>query len=278
MDRGSDGTAGAPSGPRAPQLRAVGIELASAMAYLVLGGVGSLLGLIDGQIVWYPAAGLALGLGVTRGWRAAPALMATHLVATLARTQPEPSQLLVVGTGGLAPWMAWAHLQVRPYAQVSVWGRSAAKAEATARAIVGGLEGLPVRPTVNVAHDLKTAAQRADVITVATTSTEPLIQGAWLRDDQHIDVVGAFKDGMAEADAAAVMGSEVFVDDLEACKTEAGDLLAAKAQGWSFDAVRGDLHALVMGTAVPSGGRTLFKAVGLAFEDLVLARLLAAKG
>ena len=57
---------------------------------------------------------------------AVSALAAKHLAREDAKT------LLVVGTGSLAPWQAEAHLQVRPYQQVFVWGRDPAKAERTA--------------------------------------------------------------------------------------------------------------------------------------------------
>ena len=81
---------------------------------------------------------------------------------------------------------------------------------------------------------------------------------------------------MAEADADTVRRADVFVDDLEACKLEAGDLIQAHAQGWSFEAVHGDLSEVVAGQATRQGRErvTLFKSVGLALEDLVVAKLL----
>jgi ornithine cyclodeaminase len=129
-----------------------------------------------------------------------------------------------------------------------------------------------------VADDLERAVRAADVVSVATTSVAPLIRGAWLRPGQHLDLVGAFREGMAEADAEAVAASDVFVDDRDAARAEAGDLLLAAEHGWSFDAIRGDLHDVRAGAAAVGAGPTLFKSVGLAFEDLVLARLLAAAG
>lgn len=228
---------------------------------------------------WYtlfdPDGAPALGCDATILTRQRTAAVSALAASKLVRDRA--SELLVVGTGGLAPWMALAHLQVRPYARVAVWGRDGARAEATVKHVLQGLPALEARPSVVVAPDLEAAVRHADVITVATTAAEPLIEGAWLRDDQHLDLVGAFMGGMAEADAEAVKGSLVYVDDLDACKAEAGDLLAAVAEGWSFDAVRGDLHGLVTDSALGGRGRTLFKSVGLAFEDLVLARLLFAK-
>ena len=111
------------------------------------------------------------------------------------------------------------------------------------------------------------------MITVATTSRTPIIQGKFLRAGQHIDLVGAFIPEMIEVDAETVQKADVFVDDLQACKIEAGDLIQAQQAGWSFEQVKADL-AKVVSEQVTSGNITLFKSVGLALEDLVVAKLL----
>ena len=183
--------------------------------------------------------------------------------------------LLVVGTGALAPWMARAHLRVRAYQRVVVWGRRGERAEAVAAELARDFEGLPVRPAFGVARDLEGATRAADVVTVATTSREPLVHGAWLHAGQHLDLVGAFSHAMRETDAEAVRRSLVVVDDPRAARAEAGDLAQAADEGWSWDALAGDLADAVAGRLRRDPTRpTLFKSVGLAFEDLVLARLL----
>jgi alanine dehydrogenase len=186
------------------------------------------------------------------------------------------ASLLVVGSGALAPWMARAHLQVRAYDRVVVWGRRPERAEAVAVELARDFVAAPVRPALAVARELEEAVREADVVTVATTSREPLVRGAWLHERQHLDLVGAFTHGMREADAEAVRRSLVVVDDRRAARAEAGDLAHAAAEGWSWDELAGDLADAVAGRVSREPGRpTLFKSVGLAFEDLVLARLLA---
>ena len=201
---------------------------------------------------------------------AVSALAAKHLAPAGART------LLVVGTGSLAPWLGAAHLQVRTYKTVLVWGRNAERAEATAADLETRFQSLEAAPQVSVAPDLAAAVAQADVVTVATTAKKSFLKGDWLHTGQHLDLVGAFTPDMAEADADIVKRADVFVDDLEACLNEAGDLIQAQAQGWSFDMVYGDLAALVTGEAGRQGPQrlTLFKSVGLALEDLVVAKLL----
>lgn len=186
------------------------------------------------------------------------------------------ASLLVVGTGALAPWMARAHLQVRAYERVVVWGRRTERAEAVVGELARDFAGAAVRPALAVARDLEEAVRGADVVTVATTSREPLVRGAWLHAGQHLDLVGAFTRAMREADAEAVRRSLVVVDDAAAARAEAGDLVQAADEGWSWDALAGDLADVVAGRLRHDPARpTLFKSVGLALEDLVLARLLA---
>ena len=178
--------------------------------------------------------------------------------------------LLVIGTGSLAPWMAEAHAQVRDYERILVWGRDLDKARITSEKINSRLG-----ERAEVVKSLEAAAKEADVITLATTARKPILKGAWLRGSQHLDLVGAFIPEMAEVDADAVKNADVFVDDLDACTVEAGDLIQAQAQGWSFEQAYGDLGEVV----TEKSGRqtphriTLFKSVGLALEDLVVAKL-----
>lgn len=179
--------------------------------------------------------------------------------------------LLVIGTGSLAPWMAAAHAQVRDYERILVWGRDLDKARIASEKINSRLG-----ERAEVAKSLEFAVKEADVITLATTARKPILKGAWLCEGQHLDLVGAFIPEMAEVDADAVKEADVYVDDVEACKTEAGDLIQAGMQGWSFEQVYGDLAEVVSGQVSRQTPRetTLFKSVGLALEDLVVARLL----
>jgi ornithine cyclodeaminase/alanine dehydrogenase-like protein (mu-crystallin family) len=201
---------------------------------------------------------------------------AVSAIAADALAPATAASLLVVGTGALAPWMARAHLQVRAYDRVVVWGRRPERAEAVLAELASDFAGASVRPAFVVARDLEEAVRAADVVTVATTSREPLVRGAWLRAGQHLDLVGAFTHAMREADAEAVRRSLVVVDDAGAARAEAGDLAHAADEGWSWDELAGDLADAIAGRLLRDPARpTLFKSVGLAFEDLVLARLLA---
>ena len=195
----------------------------------------------------------------------ASALAAKYLAPENART------LLVIGTGALAPYMAQAHAHVREYEQIFVWGRDESRAAQTVK------EVRKESAVVSVASNLAEVLSQADTISAATTSNQPLVRADYLRGSaQHIDLVGAFTPEMRESDGETLERSEVFVDDVEAAKAEAGDLILAAQEGWFFEAVRGDLASLVSEQTKRSSEEvtTLFKSVGVALEDLAVAKLL----
>ncbi|MDA9487681.1 ornithine cyclodeaminase [Bradyrhizobium sp. CCBAU 11361] len=231
-----------------------------------LGAVSSLYFLLDGQ-TGQPRAMIDGEALTNRRTAAASALASDYLSRTDSRT------LLVVGTGHLAPHLVAAHCAVRPIEKVLVWGRNPQRALALADTLV--------RRGVNAASaaDLAEALPQADIVTCATTSTEPLVKGALLRPGTHVDLVGAFTPQMRESDDDAVLRSRVFIDTYAGALAEAGDLLQPIAAGsWSADRICGDLHELTNGTKSGRLDRneiTLFKSVGAAIEDLTAASLLA---
>ncbi|MBV6656976.1 MAG: ornithine cyclodeaminase family protein [Devosiaceae bacterium] len=221
-------------------------------AYLLLSGQSGLpLALIDGQslTLWRTASASALASGY------------------LSRT--DSSKLLMVGAGALAPYLIRAHCAVRPISQVLVWNRSADRAQR----LLGKLSDLPVQMAFT--DDLEGAVRGADIISCATMSEVPLIQGQWLTSGQHLDLVGAFKPTMREVDSHTVTKARVFCDTREGALREAGDLVIPIAEGrLSPDDVAGDLFDLCRGER--AGRRfydqiTLFKSVGAASEDLAVA-------
>lgn len=223
-------------------------------SYLLSSGkTGELLAIVDG------------GELTARRTAAASALAARYLA------RPDASSLLMVGTGRLSANVIEAHASVRPIREVAVWGRDPRKAEATAREL--DLKGV----SVSVATDLETAARKADIISCATLSSEPLICGDWLKPGAHLDLIGAFKPTMRESDDRAVARASLFVDTRDGALKEGGDIVQPLRAGVITEAsIRADLFELARGT---HPGRTapdeitLFKSVGAALEDLAGAVL-----
>ncbi len=195
---------------------------------------------------------------------AASALAASYLA------RPDCERLLVVGTGRLAHHLAAAHATIRPIRAIEIWGRDPARAAAVAAGLAAA--GLPATATA----DLAEAVGRADIVSCATLSRTPLVQGAWLRPGTHLDLVGGFTPAMRETDDTAIRRASVFIDTNGAI-AEAGDIAAPLATGiLARGDIRADLHALARAThpgRTAPGEITLFKSVGAAEEDLAAAIL-----
>ena len=204
-------------------------------------------------------------------------LRRTAAVSALAArrlARPGATRLLLVGAGRLAPWMARAHVALQPaLREVRVWTRRSEAAAATAAALRA--EGIEAQS----ARELEAEVRAADIVCCATTSTVPLLRGAWLAPGTHLDLVGGFRPDMREADDAAIARARVVVDTRAGALAEAGDLVQAIGRGViTASHVVADLAELLAGRAV---GRcsddevTLFKSVGSALADLATAQLVA---
>jgi alanine dehydrogenase len=196
---------------------------------------------------------------------AASALAAKYLA------RPDAQRLLMVGTGELAPHVVLSHAIVRPIKAVRIWGRRIEKARETAAVLSG--QGF----TVEACDELQSAVAWADIISCATLSQEPLIAGRWLRSGQHLDLIGAFRPNMREADDAAMTRADLYVDTRAGALAEAGEFVQSLAAGSiGLSDVKGELSELVRGR-VPGRSSpeaiTLFKSVGTAIEDLAAAEL-----
>jgi len=218
-------------------------------SYLMLEGrSGRPIALMDGPVL-------------TRPRTAAPSALAAKYLA-----RPDSERLLMVGTGAMAPYLIEAHASVRPIASVLVWGRNEAKAKRLARRM--NRSDLRVEAT----GDLEGAVRGADIVTCATLSQAPLVQGGWLTGGTHLDLVGGFTPAMRETDDDAMRRGRLFVDDRDSAISEAGDVLQPIADGViTADDVAGDLGDLVRG--LRDGRRyydqvTIFKSVGTAIADL----------
>lgn len=220
--------------------------------YLLLSAeTGQPLALIDGPklTVWRTAA--------------ASALAARYLAA------PGASRLLVVGAGALAPYLARAHVSVRPIKEVAIWNRS----EPNAQRVIAELARHGIAATL--APSLESAVRNADVISTATISTTPLIEGAWLKPGAHLDCVGAFRPDMRETDDECIRRARLWVDTMTGGTSEAGDVVIPIKSGLiTEDDIQGDLFALARGTAPlrqSDDDITMFKSVGASLEDLAAA-------
>ncbi len=215
---------------------------------------GSPLAVIDGTELTY--------------WKTAAdsALAAKYL------SRSDAQKLLIIGAGSLAPWLARAHTTVRPSInEIAIWNRTHVKAVKLAETLC--CEGHDARPTA----DLEAAVRQADVITCATLSRKPIVQGAWLRAGAHLDLVGGYQPDMREADDVAALRARVFVDARASTLGKVGDIVRPIAAGvLSERDILADLFDLVRGATgrTKVSDITLFKNAGGAHLDLMVARII----
>ncbi|MGZ8253753.1 MAG: bifunctional Delta(1)-pyrroline-2-carboxylate/Delta(1)-piperideine-2-carboxylate reductase [Burkholderiaceae bacterium] len=197
---------------------------------------------------------------------------AASLLAARHLARADADNVLIVGTGRLAPYMARAHCHERKVTRLRVWGRNGVGAQTLAQMLRD--EGLPAQAV----DDLEQAVREADIVSCATTATAPVVHGAWLPAGCHLDLVGGFRRGMREVDDAAVVRSRVYVDTYAGALAEAADIVEPLGRGViARGDVRGELAELVRGDVpgrTSSNEITLFKSVGTAVEDLAAAQLL----
>ena len=195
-------------------------------------------------------------------------------------SRPDARRLLMIGTGALAPQLIRVHAKVRPIKEVAIWGRRPQQAAALAKELSVSLpQALSRSITVRAAMDRRQAIGEADIISCATLSSTPLVEGDWLGEGQHVDLVGAYTPQMRESDDNAVRRARVFVDTRAGALKEGGDIVQPLANGTISEThVIADLYELSRGqrpgrAAGDATSITLFKSVGAALEDLAAAEL-----
>jgi ornithine cyclodeaminase/alanine dehydrogenase-like protein (mu-crystallin family) len=202
----------------------------------------------------------------SRRTAAASALAASYMARPDART------LLIVGAGRVGSLLAEAYRTVLPIERVTVWDCNPAAAESLANR----LQTQGIDAEAAAAADLDQAAGRADVVSCATLATQPIVRGAWLHPHSHLDLIGSFTPQMREADDACFVGARVLIDTEEAVQ-KSGDLLGPMARGVvTAGSISGTLADLARGTVFgrcADTGRTVFKSVGTALEDLAASVL-----
>lgn len=195
---------------------------------------------------------------------------ATSALAASYLAKEDASSMLILGTGALSKNLIKAHCSIRPIKKVYVWGRDFKKAVSISQDFdQKKFEVTPVKDYFDVLSEV-------DIISSATLSKKPLILGKYLKKGQHLDLVGAYKKDMREADDEAVANSVVFLDTYQGGLKESGDIVIPLQNGILKESeIKADLYKLCSGS---HKGResdneiTFFKSVGHASEDLMGAR------
>jgi ornithine cyclodeaminase/alanine dehydrogenase-like protein (mu-crystallin family) len=191
-------------------------------------------------------------------------------VATQYMARPDASEVGIFGSGKQARTQLLGVCKVRKIRRVQVYSPNEERRRRFADEMSEACqtEVLPVpRP--------ERAAEDKDIVITATTSREPVLNGHWIAEGTHLNVIGSNFLGKAEVDDITVRRSEsIVVDSKEQARLEAGDFTQALEEGaihWS------NIHELGQVIVGRYTGRahpqdvTLFKSLGIAVEDVAVA-------
>ena len=190
---------------------------------------------------------------------------AASAVAARALARPESQSLAIIGCGDLAAAHVEAISLVRPIQRITVWNRDRTKADAFAR----------TRSDVRVAQSVEQAVADADIICTLTGSPMPILQGAWLRPGQHVNLVGASIRAAREADDDVVSRGYFIADSRAHALSQAGELCHAIDQGIvgeaHLKAEIGEVLAGVKPGRTHASQITVYKSLGHVAQDLAVA-------
>jgi ornithine cyclodeaminase len=197
---------------------------------------------------------------------------AASVVATQALARPNPRVFAIFGTGEQAQWHARAFCEIFDVAEMRVWARDRARAEAFVKSS---------GPRFSVADDLRAAVAGADVLTTVTASREAFLPGELLQPGQHVNLVGASMANAREIDDEGVAAGRLFTDSRVSAEHQAGELLGAIQSGRvGRDHLVGEIGEVLSGAIAGRVGDseiTIFKSHGVIAEDLAVAKYLLEK-
>ena len=197
---------------------------------------------------------------------------AVSAVSANALAREDSAVLAIIGSGV----QARSHLLAMDHAftlsEIRVWSPTPDRqlaflndmTETTEARLIGG----------NSAQD---TVRGADLVVLATSASEPVVQNEWIRSGAHVMSVGACRPHQREMDPALIRRSRFFVDSRAAALVESGDVvLGLKDGAFRQSHIIGELGEVLAGKVQgrrSSSDVTVFKSLGLAVEDVVAADL-----
>src|SRR5262245_13298102 len=167
---------------------------------------------------------------------------AAAIALTLRYLAPRDAKsALLIGAGGLARLTARAMLAERPIERLTIWNRTASRAEALARELAGAV-------TVRVAPALESAVRDHRIIVAVTASTSPLVRADWVARGTHITSAGTDSPEKQELEPALLLKADKLIADRVVQAEQYGNLHHAIEAGlMRRSRVTGELGDLATG-------------------------------
>ncbi|GAB0114917.1 ornithine cyclodeaminase family protein [Acidisoma sp. C75] len=192
---------------------------------------------------------------------------------------PDASRAVIFGTGAQGLEQARALVAVRPITALTLVSRSHETALAAAERLRGEMPQLRIL----AAREPEAALREADIVGCATTARAPLFAAEAIKPGAFIGAIGSYRPDMHELPQELLAAAgRIYVDDVEACLVESGEIITALAAGRI-----GREQLIPLGEVARDAGETpppraasgaprIFKSVGVAPLDWAVMRVLAA--
>ena len=194
----------------------------------------------------------------------------TSGLATKYLARPDAITVGLIGAGNQAITQLMGVCAVRNITTIYVYSRTpqACKIFCDEMTRVLGIQVVPVASA-------RQAVEVADILITATTSSEPVLYGEWVKQGCHINAIGSNWSNKREIDSSTLQRSYLIVtDSRDQAREEAGDLIIPADEGL-FDWNRVYELSEVVGVHEPQRDSpeniTLYKGLGIALEDIATA-------
>lgn len=182
------------------------------------------------------------------------------------------------GTGGQAEKQLEAMLVARQFKEVAIYSRNEQMRDHFCEKMQRQFGDL-YEVKLTSAKTSDEAIEGADVISTATSSSNPVFNGSQVKKGAHINGVGSYTLDMQELDEHLITHcNKLYVDAYDSYLAEAGDIVVPMRKGLiDVMKVNGELGEVISGAIK---GRenpseiTVFKSVGIAPQDIVTASMI----
>jgi ornithine cyclodeaminase/alanine dehydrogenase-like protein (mu-crystallin family) len=179
----------------------------------------------------------------------------------------DSKHMVAFGAGIQSEYQIRAVLAIRNIESVTIISRTESKANELKQKLKTDFESI----TFSISNSISDISN-ADIISTATTSSTPIFDEIPLKSHVHINAVGSYKPTLIEIGPTVIKNCTLFVDQKSAALKEAGDILNAQKNEVEIN----ESDVFELGEISNTNDQyqtksTLFKSVGNAIQDLVLA-------
>ncbi len=195
---------------------------------------------------------------------------AVSAVATDLLANEDAGILAILGSGMQARQHLEAMKLVRNIHTVRVWDRNKESSITFSKEMN---EKFNIH--IQVCTTSQEAVNDADIICTVTAAKEPILFGRHVKKGAHVNAVGACTPNSRELDTDLIKNCKLYADCIESTENEAGDYLIPLTEGViTKEHIQGELGDIILGKIKKRQNKddiTVFKALGLAVEDLAAA-------